>query len=116
MADPEYERILSQLRLAMLKDCGCEDTLSQAQETARVAGLSAAEIDAALGERSFDVRTSAVLALGCALKNGDLPAYAKAERHALACGLTGEELAYFMRMARQFVDAEATSFGLPVRS
>ncbi|MAY20642.1 MAG: hypothetical protein CL955_08495 [Erythrobacteraceae bacterium] len=115
MADPEYERILSQLRLAMLNDCACEETLSHAQESARVAGLSAAEIDAALGERSFDVRTSAVLALGCALKNGDLPAYAKAEKYALACGLTHEELAYFMSMARQFVDAKPTSFGLPVR-
>ena len=110
MAAPEYERILSQLRLAMLNGCGCEDTLSNAQASARVAGLSAAEIDAALGERSFDVRTSAVLALGCALKNGDLSAYAKAEMHALACGLTGEELAYFMSMASQFVGAEPTHF------
>lgn len=115
MVDPEYERILSQLRLAMLNDCGCEDTLLNAQDSARGAGLSSAEIDAALGERSFDVRTSAVLALGCALKKGDLSAYAKAEIHALARGLTAEELAYFMTMARRFVSAETNSFDPPSR-
>ncbi len=103
MAEPSNERILSQLRLALLSDCGCEDTLSKAEDEARLAGLSGAEVDAALVERSFDVRTSAVLALGCALKNGDLSACAKAEKHALACGLTGDELDFVKNFVRQLV-------------
>tara|TARA_R110001599_G_scaffold229635_1_gene428843 strand:- start:1310 stop:1636 length:327 start_codon:yes stop_codon:yes gene_type:complete len=92
MADPGYERILSQLKLALLNDCGCEDTLSKVEEDARDAGLSGADIDAALGERSFDVRTTAVLALGCAIKNGDAAAGECARERALALGLTAEEL------------------------
>ena len=103
MAEPSKERILSQLRLALLSDCGCEDTLSKAEEDARGAGLSGAEIDAALVERSFDVRTSAVLAFGCALKSGDLSACARAENHALACGLTRDELDFFKTFVRQIV-------------
>ncbi|WP_120075946.1 hypothetical protein [Aurantiacibacter odishensis] len=111
MADPEYDRILSQLRLAMVSDCGCEDRLSSAQDAARGAGLSAAEIDAALGERSFDVRTSAVLAVACALKNGDLQAYDMAEKQALACGLTGDELEFFMTFALRFREIPKDSIG-----
>lgn len=103
MAEPSNKRILGQLRLALLSDCGCEDTLSKAEDEARIAGLSGAEIDAALVKRSFDVRTSAVLAFGCALKNGDLSAYAKAEKHALACGLTGDELDFVKNFVRQIV-------------
>ena len=104
MAEPSNERILSQLRLALLRDCGCEETLSHAENTAREAGLSGAEIDAALVERSFDVRTSAVLAFGCALKSGDRSARAEAEKQALASGLTRKELEFFEAFARQLID------------
>lgn len=103
MAEPSNERILSQLRLALLSDCGCEHTLSKAEQDARDAGLSGAEIDAALVERSFDVRTSAVLAFGCALKNGDQSACERAEKQALACGLTKDELDYFKSFACDLV-------------
>lgn len=103
MAKPSNDRILSQLRLALLSDCGCEDTLSKAEKDARNAGLSGAEIDAALVERSFDVRTSAVLAYGCALKCGDRSACAMAEKQALACGLTRGELDHFKAFALQFL-------------
>lgn len=102
MADPGYERILSQLKLALLNDCGCEDTLSKAEEDARDAGLSGADIDAALGERSFDVRTTVVLALGCALKNGDVAAGESARERALALGLTAEELDFFTSFVSEF--------------
>lgn len=103
MAEVGYERTLSQLRLALLNDCGCQNTLSKAEDDARDAGLTGAEIDAALVERSFDVRTSAVLAFGCALKSGDLSACARAENHALACGLTRDELDFFKTFVRQIV-------------
>ncbi|WP_422344663.1 hypothetical protein [Parasphingorhabdus sp.] len=102
MADAGYERILSQLKLALLNDCGCEDTLSRAEEEARDAGLSGADIDAALGERSFDVRTMAVLAFGCALKNGDVTARESARERALALGLTAEELDFFTSFVSEF--------------
>lgn len=95
MVDPEYVRMMSQLRLALLNDCGCEDTLAKVENEARDAGLSGADIDAALAERSFDIRTSAILALGCAIKNADLPAYTAARKRVLDCGLTHEALDYF---------------------
>ncbi len=106
MAEAGYERILGQLRLALLNDCGCEDTLSKAQEDAREAGLTGAEIDAALVERSFDVRTSAILAFGCALKHGDLSACTKAELHALSCGLTRDELNFVKDFVHQLAGTE----------
>ncbi|MEH6791515.1 hypothetical protein [Parasphingorhabdus sp.] len=102
MADPGYERILSQLKLALLNDCGCEDTLFRAEEEARDAGLSGVDIDAALGERSFDVRAMAVLAFGCALKNGDAAALYSARARALAVGLTAEELDFFTGFVSEF--------------
>ena len=102
MADAGYERILCQLKLALLNDCGCEDTLSKAEEDARDAGLSGADIDAALGERSFDVRTAAVLALGCAIKNGDAAARYSARERALAVGLTAEELDFLTSFVSEF--------------
>jgi hypothetical protein len=103
MTEVGYERILSQLRLALLNDCGCEDRLSKAEDDARDAGLTGAEIDAALVERSFDVRTSAILAFGCALKQGDLSACAKAEKHALSCGLTRDELQFVKGFVHELV-------------
>jgi hypothetical protein len=106
VVEPLNARILSQLRLALLSDCGCEDRLSKAEEEARTAGLSGAEIDAALAERSFDVRTSAVLAFGCALKNGDSSAVARAKTHALACGLSESDLVFVESFVRQLVGME----------
>ncbi|MEW4468962.1 hypothetical protein AB1K62_14140 [Parasphingorhabdus sp. JC815] len=102
MADPVYERILSQLKLALLNDCGCEDTLSRAEEGARDAGLSGIDIDAALCKRSFDVRTAAVLAFGCAIRNGDPVARDLARERAQALGLTAEELDFFTSFVSEF--------------
>ena len=106
MTEVGYERILSQLRLALLNDCGCDDTLSKAEDDARKAGLTGAEMDAAMAERSFDVRTSAILAFGCALKKGDLSACTKAEKHALSCGLTRDELQFVKGFVHQLVGIE----------
>lgn len=102
MAEPEYERILSQLKLALLSDCACKDVLSDAEKEARDAGLSGADIDAALGKRSFDVRTAAILALGCAIRNDDPAARDSARERALALGLTLEELDFFTSFASEF--------------
>lgn len=92
MSEALSERVMSQLRLAVLSDCNCHITVADAAKDARTAGLSGAEIDAALTQRSFDIRTSAVLDYGCALKRGDLSLCAKAHQHALHCGLSAEEL------------------------
>lgn len=104
MAEPSITRILSQLRLALISDCGCANALAKAETDARHAGLSGADIDAALVERSFDVRTSAVLAYGCALKSGDPAACVKAEREALACGLNRNELDHFAAFSLQLLN------------
>ncbi|WP_430424081.1 hypothetical protein [Phenylobacterium sp.] len=62
-------RLEAQLRLALLGDTAGPATLAQLMNQAQRAGLSGAEIDAALAGRSFEVRTSSLLAY--ALKQGD---------------------------------------------
>jgi hypothetical protein len=109
VAEPPSERILSQLRLALLSDCGCKGTLAKAEDDARGAGLTGAEIDAALAERSFDVRTSAILAFGCALKQGELTACTEAEKHALSCGLDPDELEFVRGFVHQLIGIEKQS-------
>lgn len=71
MSDPFSARVLAQLQLALLADCGCERTLAALDHGARRAGLTGAEIDAALAGKSFEARTAAALAFACALKAGD---------------------------------------------
>lgn len=64
-------RLEAQLRLALLGDTVCMTTLAQLMGQAQRAGLSGAEIDAARAGRSFEVRTSVLLAYARALKRGD---------------------------------------------
>lgn len=64
-------RLEAQLRLALLGDTASLTTLAQLMNQAQRAGLSGAEIDAALAGRSFEVRTSVLLAYARALKQGD---------------------------------------------
>lgn len=71
MSERFSRRVLAQLRLALLADCGCERTLAALDLGARQAGLTGAEIDAALTGKSFEARTAAALAFACALKAGD---------------------------------------------
>ena len=62
MADEFHARVQAQLKLALLGDCGCIKTLGKLENEARSSGLTGAEIDAALGGRSFEARTAAALA------------------------------------------------------
>ena len=60
-------RLEAQLRLALLGDTACMATLAELVDHAQRAGLSGAEIDAALVGRSFEVRATALLAYALAL-------------------------------------------------
>lgn len=80
------ERMNVQLRLALLGDAACEGSLATLESEARSAGLSGAEIDAALAGRSFEVRTAALLAFAGAFRGGD---QADVERKRRACARLG---------------------------
>lgn len=64
-------RLEAQLRLALLGDTACMTMRAELMNQAQRAGLSGAEIDAALAGRSFEVRASVLLAYARALKLGD---------------------------------------------
>ena len=85
-------RVLAQLRLALLADCGCERTLSALDLGARQAGLTGAEIDAAIAGKSFEARTDAALAFACAIKLGDRERIAGAHERALRFGVSETDL------------------------
>ncbi len=76
------ERMDVQLRLALLDDASGGASLVALVDEARRAGLSGAEIDAAMAGRSFEVRTAALLAFARALRAGDQP---DVERMRQAC-------------------------------
>jgi hypothetical protein len=84
--------VLAQLRLALLADCGCERTLSALSLGARQAGLTGAEIDAAIAGKSFEARTDAALAFACAIKLGDRERIARAHERALRFGVSEADL------------------------
>lgn len=85
-------RLLAQLRLALLADCGCERTLSAVDLGARQAGLTGAEIDAAVAGKSFEARTDAALAFACAIKLDDHERIAIARARAMRFGISEAEL------------------------
>lgn len=81
-------RLEAQLRLALLGDTACMATLADLMNQAQCVGLSGAEIEAALAGRSFEVRTSVLLAYARALKQGD-PVEADLKRqHGARLGVT----------------------------
>lgn len=86
--DKFSRRVLAQLRLAVLADCGCERTLADLDLGARQAGLTGAEIDAALVGNSFEARTAAALAFACAIKIGDRDQVATARERAARFGFS----------------------------
>lgn len=85
-------RVLAQLRLALLADCGCEQTLSALDLGARQAGLTGAEIDAAIAGKSFEARTDAALAFACAIRLDDQERIAVARERALRFGVSEGDL------------------------
>lgn len=90
--DPSSARIDAQLRLALLGDRRTPKALAALERAARRAGLTGAEIDAALAGRSFDIRTSAVIAVARALRAGCPAEVEQARRRALSLGLCAAEL------------------------
>lgn len=96
-------RVRSQLKLALLGDCGCLNTLVGLEWEARASGLTWAEIDAAFGCRSFDARTGAILSVACAVKAKYPALLDQARRCALNLGVTDEELAEVAEETKHFL-------------
>lgn len=98
-----HARVTAQLKLALLGDCGCSRTIGRLEREARSTGLTGAEIDAALGGRSFEARTAAAVAFACALKAGDSALVAKARSRALQFGITEADLSAIARKAKRIL-------------
>ncbi len=103
MPESLHARVTAQLKLALLGDCGCSKTLSRLEREARSSGLTGAEIDAALGGRSFEARTAAVVSYACALKAGDADLLEQAWTRARQLGVTDDELSAIAREAKQIL-------------
>jgi hypothetical protein len=108
MANQLSCRALAQLRLALLRDCGCETTLAALDMGARQAGLTGAEIDAALDGKSFEARTAATLAFACAVKDGREHEVNVARARALRLGVTAQNLETVAREAAAILAGEVS--------
>ncbi len=109
MPSPFSKRMLQQVELALRSDCQCAITLDELRIEASAAGLTGVEIDAALAQRSFDVRTSALVSLACAIKSANAAALESARQQAATLGWSDEEIAEFARIARGMIDAPTPS-------
>lgn len=89
-----------QVTLAVFSGCGCDDTMAAANQEARLAGLTGAEIDQALAGGSFSARESAAVGLACAMKSGNAEAIATAKAHAETFGLCPMEIEQVEDLAR----------------
>ena len=105
MPSPFSERMLQQVELALRSDCRCAITLDEMRSEASAAGLTGVEIEAALAQRSFDVRTSALVSLACAIKSDNAAALKNARQQATALGWSDREIASFARIAKGMIDA-----------
>ena len=105
MPSPFSERMLRQVELALRSDCRCAITLDEMRSEASAAGLTGVEIEAALAQRSFDVRTSALVSLACAIKSDNAAALENARQQATALGWSDREIASFARIAKGMIDA-----------
>jgi len=103
MPEQLHARVRAQLKLALLGDCGCPKTLTRLEREARSSGLTGAEIDAAIGGRSFEARTAAAVAFACALKAGKADLLDQARARALQLGVTHDELAAIEEGAKQIL-------------
>ena len=96
--------MLQQVELALRSDCQCVVTLDELRLEASASGLTGVEIDAALAQRSFDVRTSALVSLACAIKSANAAALESARQQAYTLGWSDEEIAQFARIAKGMID------------
>lgn len=67
------QRIRIQVELALTSAVACAEIRAQQECSARAAGLSGAEIDAARDRRCFERRAQAAVALACALRSTHVP-------------------------------------------
>ena len=107
MTEDFHARVMAQLKLALLGDCGCHKMLANLEEEARSSGLTGAEIDAALVGRSFEARTAAALAFACAIKAGEDESLEQASTRALRLGVTEEDLSVIAREAKRILASTA---------
>lgn len=103
VAEHLHARVTAQLKLSLLGDCGCPQTLDRVESEARSAGLTGAEIDAALSGRSFEARTAASVAFACALKAGEATLQEQTRARAVQLGVTDDELSAIAREAQQIL-------------
>lgn len=103
MGSPPTDRVRHQLKLALLSDCGCMRTLENARSRASEAGLCGAEVEAAILSRSFDIRTSAIIAVACALKAGNAAGLGEARNAAVQLGWSSKEIASFEALALEII-------------
>jgi ribosomal protein L12E/L44/L45/RPP1/RPP2 len=96
--------MLQQVELALRSDCQCVVTLDELRLEASASGLTGVEIDAALAQRSFDVRTSALVSLACAIKSANAAALESARQQAAALGWSEKEIAECARIAKGMIE------------
>ncbi|MDZ4139350.1 MAG: hypothetical protein U1D66_10800 [Erythrobacter sp.] len=97
------QRLEAQLRLALLGDCGCEQTIATLSQAAQANGMTWAEIDSALSGRSFEARTDAAIAYACAIKSGNSVALDLARTRAARLEIGTDELAAVAHAARRIL-------------
>lgn len=113
MPSPITGRIVSQLELALSSDCRCQKTLGAIRHKASRSGLTEAEIRAALDHRSFDIRTSALIELACALKARETGSITAARIAALSVGWTWADIELLEAMAEAARQGPKPAFEQP---
>lgn len=92
MADALNHRVRVQLALALLSKTSTDRKRAALIRDARRAGLTGAEIDAAMAGRSFSARTAAVIDFASALQSGLDGEVSRCRSRASALGITDAEL------------------------
>jgi hypothetical protein len=103
MNDRSRSRMRAQLKLALLSDCGCLRTLGELEKEARSSGMTGAEIDVALGGRSFEARTAAAISYACAIKMVRPDLLSQYRSQASQLGLTSDDLNAIAEETRQIL-------------
>lgn len=96
------ERLQFQIGVALAGPSAGPGMIAEQDATARRLGLSGAEVDLARAGRSFDLRTSSILALVRASRMEDPQALALARRQARRAGVASLALAEVERIAKAF--------------
>jgi hypothetical protein len=96
-------RLEAQLNLALLGDCGCYETLTNLYRGAQALGMTGAEIDSALGGRSFEARTHAAIAFARAIKSGNPAVIDLSREKASKIGIGTDELAAIAQATRRIL-------------